>query len=111
MGTVRGFNFRRVGPIESGDAVGGETLAVANLEYTFPIPKLDAFRGSVFIDVGHVNKDAYKLEFSDMAVSLGPGIEVRTPIGPVALYYGFPIANKDDKDRNGKLEFSLSRGF
>ena len=111
LGTVRGYNYRRVGPIEAGDAVGGQTLAVANLEYTISFPKFEAFRGAFFIDTGHVNGDAYKVSVGDFAVSIGPGVKIRTPVGPIALYYGFPIANKDTQDSNGRLEFSLSRGF
>ena len=41
LGTVRGFNFRRVGPIESGSAVGGASMAIVNLEYTFALPYLE----------------------------------------------------------------------
>lgn len=111
LGSVRGYNYRRVGPIEGGNAVGGETLALLSLEYTFPIPHLDAFRGSLFIDTGHVNRDSYKIDGSGFAVSVGPGIKIKTPIGPVAFYYGLPIANRDTEDRNGRFEFSLSRGF
>jgi len=113
LGTVRGYNFRRVGPLESGDAVGGQTMAIMNLEYTFGIPyiNLDAFRGAFFIDAGHVNSDSYKIGFGDFAVSIGPGMKIKTPVGPVALYYGFPIANRDTENENGRFEFSLSRGF
>jgi len=111
LGSVRGYNYRRVGPIESGDAVGGKTLAVVNLEYTFPIPYLDIIKGAAFVDVGEVNRRAYRLGFGNFAVSVGPGIKVKTPIGPMAFYYGLPIANKDSKDRNGRFEFSLSHGF
>jgi len=111
LGTVRGFNYRRVGPQEGGEASGGQTMAIVNLDYTFPLPYLDAFRGVVFVDVGNVNKDSYSLDFSEFAVSVGPGVKVKTPIGPLAFYYGFPIANRDTKDRNGRFEFSLSRSF
>ncbi len=111
LGTVRGYSYRRVGPKESGDAVGGETLAVANLEYTFPVPYMDVLKGAMFIDAGHINPDAYHIDFGDFAVSIGPGIKVKTPLGPMAFYYGFPIANRDDKNKNGRFEFSLSRGF
>ncbi len=111
LGTVRGFNYRRVGPQEDGEAVGGQTLAIVNLDYTFPLPYLDAFRGVVFIDAGSVSKDSYNIDFGKFAVSVGPGIKVKTPIGPLAFYYGLPIANRDTKDRNGRFEFSLSRSF
>ncbi|OGW78752.1 MAG: outer membrane protein assembly factor BamA [Omnitrophica bacterium GWA2_52_8] len=111
LGSVRGYNYRRVGPIEAGDAIGGESLFISNLEYTFPIPRLEAFKGAFFVDAGHVNEESYKLSFSEIALSVGPGIKVQTPIGPVAFYYGLPIANRDTEDRHGKFEFSLSRGF
>ncbi|HOW88257.1 MAG TPA: outer membrane protein assembly factor BamA [Candidatus Omnitrophota bacterium] len=111
LGTVRGFNYRRVGPQEDGEAVGGQTMAIVNLDYSFPLPWLDAFRGVVFIDAGNVSKDSYNINFGDFAVSVGPGIKVKTPIGPLAFYYGFPIANKDTEDENGRFEFSLSRSF
>jgi outer membrane protein insertion porin family len=113
LGTVRGFNYRRVGPQEDGEAIGGQTLAVVNLDYTFPLPLsiLDAFRGVVFIDAGSVSSDSYNIDFGKFAVSVGPGIKVKTPIGPLAFYYGLPIANRDTKDKNGRFEFSLSRSF
>jgi outer membrane protein insertion porin family len=111
LGTVRGYNYRRVGPIESGDAVGGETLVILNLEYTFPIPFIEIIKGAVFVDVGQVHEDSYKIDFSKFAISVGPGIKIKTPIGPLAFYYGLPIANRDTEDRNGRFEFSLSHGF
>lgn len=111
LGTIRGFNYRRVGPIESGDAVGGQSLGIVNLEYTFSVPKLEAFKGALFVDAGFVNPDSYDFGFGETAISVGPGVKIKTPIGPVALYYGLPIANRDTEDRNGRFEFSLSRGF
>lgn len=86
-------------------------MAIINLDYSFPIPKLDMFRGVVFADAGMVNKSSYDLSFGDVVVSVGPGIKVKTPIGPLAFYYGFPLVNKDTEDENGRFEFSLSRSF
>jgi outer membrane protein insertion porin family len=111
LGTVRGFGFRRVGPKEAGDAIGGESLAIMNLEYTYPIPHLDAFKGAVFFDAGNVDPDSYSIGFGDISMSVGPGIKIKTPLGPMAFYYGIPIANRDTENKNGRFEFSLSRGF
>lgn len=111
LGTVRGFNYRRIGPLEAGNNVGGQTLAVVNLEYTVPVYRLDFMRFAVFIDTGHVNREAYHIDFGGFATSVGPGVKVKTPLGPIALYYGYPIANRDTENRNGRFEFSLSRGF
>ncbi len=111
LGTVRGFNYRRVGPKEAGDAVGGESITLGSLEYTVPVPKLEAFKASAFIDAGSVDEDSYRVGFGDFSISIGPGLKIKTPLGPVAFYYGFPIANRDTKNKNGRFEFSLSRGF
>jgi outer membrane protein assembly factor BamA len=86
-------------------------MAIFNLDYSFPLPWLDAFRGVVFLDAGNVSSDSYNIDFGKFALSTGPGIKVKTPIGPLAFYYGIPIANRDTKDRNGRFEFSLSRSF
>ena len=111
LGTVRGFNYRRVGPIEAGDAVGGKTIGILNLEYTFPIPYIEIIKGAGFIDMGDVDSKSYRLGFGDFAISVGPGIKIKTPVGPLAFYYGLPIANRDTENRNGRFEFSLSHGF
>ena len=111
LGTVRGYNYKRVGPIEGGDAVGGNTMVIVNLEYTFPIPYLENFKGAVFVDVGDVEKKSYRVDFGEFRVSIGPGIKINTPLGPIAFYYGLPIVNRDTKNRNGRFEFSLSRSF
>jgi outer membrane protein insertion porin family len=110
-GTVRGFNYRRVGPIEKGSAIGGNTMAIANLEYTYSIPYLDNFKGAAFVDAGNVERKSYRVRFGDVQMSVGPGIKINTPIGPLAFYYGFPIVNRDTEDKFGRFEFSLSRSF
>lgn len=109
LGSVRGYNYRRVGPKGGGDAIGGETLVTGTVEYTFPI--IENFKGAAFVDAGHVNSDFFEVDTGDFAVSIGPGLKINTPLGPVTLYYGFPIVNKDDEDENGRFEFNLSRGF
>ncbi len=112
LGTIRGYNFRRVSPKENNRPIGGETLLITNLEYTFPLPRLESFKGAIFIDAGEVTKDSYHFfKSGEFVVSLGPGVKVNTPIGPLAFYYGLPIVNRDTEDRNGRFEFSLSRSF
>jgi outer membrane protein insertion porin family len=111
LGTVRGFGYRRVGPQQDGEAVGGQTMAIVNLDYTFPLPLLDAFRGVLFTDWGNVSEKSYNIDFGNFCGSVGPGIKVKTPIGPLAFYYGYPVLHADDKDKHGRFEFSLSRSF
>ncbi|MFA6599768.1 MAG: outer membrane protein assembly factor BamA [Candidatus Omnitrophota bacterium] len=111
LGTVRGYEYRRVGPMENGDAVGGQSMAIINMEYSVPIPYLEGFRGAVFMDAGQVNSDTFDFGFNEVAMSVGPGLKMKTPIGPIAFYYGYPVANPDEKNENGRFEFSFGRGF
>jgi outer membrane protein assembly factor BamA len=97
-----------VGPKGGGDAIGGRSLFQATLEYDVPI--IPNFKGTVFVDMASVDEDAYALS-DEVGVSVGPGMKIKTPVGPMAFYWGFPIVNKDDKNELGRFEFSLSRGF
>lgn len=109
LGSLRGVEPRRVGP-QNGEAVGGQTMVLGSIEYTFPI--IAAAKGAIFYDLASVSKDAYSPSFKHLAMSAGPGIKINTPIGPLAFYYGFPFVNPDDsKTKVGRFEFSFSRGF
>ena len=84
LGTVRGYGYRRVSPKQNDNPVGGQTMAIINLDYSFPIPKLDMFRGVVFADACIVNKSSYDL-FWRCCCERGPRIKVKTLIGPLAF--------------------------
>lgn len=109
LGTVRGYGPRRIGPIEGGGAIGGDSIFILNLEYTVPL--IEAFKAAVFIDIGNVAAGSYAIDSKTVAASVGPGLKVNTPIGPVAVYYGYPIMHADPEHKNGRFEFSFSRGF
>src|SRR2546425_3635135 len=50
---LRGFPFREVGPQQNGEPIGGQSMARATLEWTFPI--IEKARGALFYDTGFVN--------------------------------------------------------
>ena len=111
--TVRGYDERKVGPIDpgSGDAIGGETTLLGSVEYTVPI--IDIIKGAVFFDTGNVWSKAKDYGRGGLKSGFGPGLRVKTPIGPINLDYGFPL-NKQSGEahrKSGKFYFSVSRGF
>ena len=66
---------------------GGNTLIVANLEWRIRLP---SFGGNVqlatFVDAGQVwNRPQQKFTFSDLRVTPGMGVRVRSPIGPLRV--------------------------
>lgn len=108
--TIRGYEERMVGPIDGGDPVGGKTMLVGNIEYTFPI--IEVIKGAVFYDIGNVWEDSYDFDLNDLRAGVGVGVRIKTPIGPVKLDYGYGLDYEStDKDQNGMFYFSMTRGF
>ena len=113
--TVRGFKERDIGPKDqSGDAIGGGTLAVANAELTFSI--IENLKGALFVDAGNVwavpdSRPKGGVAPGGIRVGTGMGVRIKTPIGPVKLDYGFPINPSEDQSHTGRIHFSMSRGF
>jgi outer membrane protein insertion porin family len=114
--TIRGYHERKVGPIDSNDdPLGGEALFVANIEYTYPLA--DFLKVATFYDVGNVwakNSDFFQTEGDREAFysSVGLGLRVKTPIGPVSVDYGWPLDKEPGEDgKEGRFHFNVSRDF
>ena len=110
--TVRGYQERKVGPIDSvsKDPVGGEAMLVGNIEYLYPL--IDILKAAVFFDVGNVWSKVDDFGSGGYKAGFGFGIRLKTPIGPLRLDYGIPLNNEPGEDkRSGKFYFSVSRGF
>jgi len=109
--TIRGYRERRVGPRDpsSKDPIGGKSMMIANVEYTFPIVKV--LKGAVFCDVGNVWPTVSQFGSGDLKSGAGLGVRVKTPIGPVRLDYGYPLDADPDEEEKGRFHFTMSRGF
>jgi outer membrane protein insertion porin family len=106
---LRGFDFRDVGPKDNtGEPLGGGTLARATVEYTFPL--VEKARGAVFYDTGFVNSGAYDFGTSDIASDVGVGIRLDLPVGPLRIDYGFPL-QKAGTHGGGKFNFNVGYQF
>lgn len=110
--TIRGYRERKVGPIDSSsqDPIGGEAMFVGNLEYTYPLA--DFLKAAAFFDTGNVwakQKDFFK---DDLYSSIGIGVRVKTPIGPVSVDYGWPMdLEPGEEKKEGRLHFNITRAF
>ena len=113
--TIRGYKERDVGPIDqSGDSVGGGTMAVANAELTLPI--IDNLKAAIFVDAGNVwcrpdSKPKGGYSTRGIKSSTGIGIRIKTPIGPVKLDFGYPLNPDEHQADKPRFHFSMSRGF
>ncbi|MDD5109248.1 MAG: outer membrane protein assembly factor BamA [Candidatus Omnitrophica bacterium] len=122
--TIRGYEERKVGPVDplSKDPLGGASMAVGNIEYTYPL--FSFLKVAAFYDVGNVwekagdifsNKNANGVANSGgLKSGIGLGLRIKTPIGPIMLDYGIPMdkeSGESSKKSGGRFHFSASHGF
>jgi outer membrane protein assembly complex protein YaeT len=102
--SIRGFEFRGVGPVENGFMVGGQFMAMTSLEYQVPIRANDQLYLVGFLDAGTVERD---VEINNYRVSAGFGLRIVVPMMgpvPIALDFGFPIV-RAPQDREQVFSF------
>ena len=113
QGTLRGYHERLVGPQDpsDGDPIGGDSIVLAGVEYTYPI--VDFVKAAIFFDSGNVWEKVGDIFSTKLLKSIGVGLRVKTPIGPISVDYGFPLDAEPGEDHvgHGRFNFNVSRGF
>jgi outer membrane protein assembly complex protein YaeT len=96
--TLRGFRFEEAGPqgiLEPRNAeelptlvpLGGDAMVVLNAELRYPLTK--QLRLVPFYDFGNVFRKVSDISRSGMTHTIGLGLRLNTPIGPVGIDYGY----------------------
>jgi len=81
--SVRGYDYRTLGPIVNGAVTGGRVLATGSVEFEHPITaRLPQLMGAVFIDAGNAADDWHSLH---PVYGYGVGLHYRSPVGPLSL--------------------------
>ncbi|HKB38441.1 MAG TPA: outer membrane protein assembly factor BamA, partial [Gemmataceae bacterium] len=104
--SLRGFQFRGVGPFEKGLNPGGDFMWLNSFEYQMPVLANDQAFVVAFVDSGTVEE---KVEITTYRVTAGFGFRFVVPmLGPVpiALDFGFPIV-KGPQDKEQIFSFWL----
>jgi outer membrane protein insertion porin family len=110
--TIRGYHERKVGPIDAvtEEPIGGEAMFVGNIEYTYPLS--DFLKAATFFDTGEVWKSNSDFLQGGFKSSVGLGLRIKTPIGPVSLDYGWPLDTEPGEEgKEGRFHFNVSRSF
>jgi outer membrane protein insertion porin family len=103
-GSIRGFEFRGVGPREGieDDNVGGDYLILLGGEYAFPLVG-DNVRGLFFIDSGAVGSGPWR-------ASIGTGVRFTIDVfGPLPLEIDLAVPVLSDEDDEERI-FSFQIG-
>ena len=112
---LRGFEQRGVGPVDSGDHIGGNNLATLSLKSTFPNPIPENLRATtfLFLDMGNV----WGADYSDLIsgssklrTSTGVALDLMSPIGPLSFTYSIPLS-KASTDKEQNFLFNIGSSF
>ncbi len=99
--SIRGFDFRGMGPHANGDPVGGEAYALLTLEYSYPL-FVEFLRGAFFWDIANLTEEIDLLPHDRWRNTIGFGIRFLIPqLGniPVKLDFGWPLTREDEDER------------
>jgi outer membrane protein insertion porin family len=112
---LRGFEQRGVGPVDSGDHIGGNNLATLSLKSTFPNPIPENLRAVsfLFFDMGNVWGADYSNAISDsskLRTSTGIALDLMSPIGPLSFTYSIPLS-KTSTDKEQNFLFNIGSSF
>lgn len=91
MDSNRAFTYRQLGPLDDqSNPIGFDSVFETKLEERFPI--YGDIKGVVFNDNTFIGTDVGP-DFSSGYYSAGFGLRYATPIGPLAIDFGFDISN------------------
>lgn len=117
--SVRGFENRDLGPHDDfREPLGGKFMYYGTLEYVIPLA--EKFQFATFCDIGRLYQSIDSFEDSDLEIdqtnglngSVGVGIRVQLPIGPIRFDYAWPVITDDfHEGANAQFSFDLGQRF
>jgi outer membrane protein insertion porin family len=116
--TLRGFETGGVGPRDrnTGDSLGGERYYKADADLVFPIglPNEFGIKGRLFGEAGTLWKNSdvgpEVVDENSLRVSVGTGLQWKSPLGLIRVDLGFPIV-KEDFDEKEVLRINFGSRF
>ncbi len=104
--SLRGFDFRHVGPKEGGEPIGGNSYFFWSLEHSIRLA--EPLRFAVFYDGGFVNAKTGDFNPEHYRDNYGFGLRLFIMGAPLRMDYGIPLTK--DKDQKSGGQFYLSFG-
>jgi translocation and assembly module TamA len=102
--SVRGYDYRTLGPIVNGAVVGGRVLATGSIEFEHSLTeRLPALLGAVFFDAGNAADDWRGFH---PVYGYGVGTHYRSPVGALRLDVAY-----GQSDRRIRLLLSVGVNF
>jgi len=112
---IRGFESRGIGPVDSGDHIGGNYLASLSFKSSFPNPIPENLRANTFVFLDTAN--VWGVDYSDMLSdsnkirsTVGLAIDFMSPLGPLSFTYSIPLS-KTSTDKEQRFLFNIGSSF
>jgi outer membrane protein insertion porin family len=107
--TVRGFTEESLGPhAADGTPTGGNYMANLNTELRVPLQY--GFIVALFVDAGSVWFQGIPNSGFDLRESAGLGLRYATPVGPIALDYGWKLDRREGESAS-EWHFTIGAVF
>jgi outer membrane protein insertion porin family len=134
INTVRGFDYGKAGRVDpaTGEIFGGNKELIFNAEYVFPLIQDAKMKGVLFFDAGRAFDDqgrfdangvpltgpdllpmttGERLRVGDLRYSVGFGIRMLLPIGPIRLEWGYNLDAQPGEKTGAFPEFTIGSVF
>jgi outer membrane protein insertion porin family len=106
--TIRGYRLRDVGPKDiNGDPIGGNSVVLLSGQLRLPVTEGLSLVG--FIDTGNLY-DKNEFDPTRLRTGVGAGVRFVTPLGPLALDWGFKLDRKPG-ERPSEIHFNIGTLF
>ncbi len=115
MESLRGYKYSDISPRDpaSDDTIGGDRMAVLNLEYIWTFQKELGLAIVPFFDVGFaLDSKTYSNWDDEIKKSVGLELRWKSPLGALRFAYGYPLDDgRNGQKLNGRFEFSMGQFF
>ena len=108
-GSVRGYPFQKLGPLEDSNPRGGRSIAEFSLETRLRLSS--NWGGVVFMDAGNVYDDPYPRIDKGVRWALGAGARYYTSFAPIRVDIAFPMNRRAGIDDPFQIYISLAQAF
>ena len=110
QGTIRGFAYKKVGPLNSeGIPTGGIIKWIWRIaELRFPVHR--NLYGAIFIDSGNCWSSSHSVRFSDFRSAAGLGLRLHSFLGIVRVDYAWKLDRRSG-EKFGAWVFNMGHAF
>jgi translocation and assembly module TamA len=108
-GSIRGYPYQKVGPLEDHEPKGGRSLVEVSAEVRFKITEKIGL--VAFLDGGNAFASSFPDPGETLLWGAGGGIRYYTPVGPLRLDVGVPLQRREGIDDPFQVYISLGQAF